>query len=72
MKITTVNPRYQFSHTRAGNYDRLEQFRGEYVLNHEAGAGDYGCVLQNDGIGRELSKFGTREFTNIKTVWIDH
>ena len=31
----------------------------------------FGGVKQS-GIGRELSKFVTMEFTNIKTVWIDH
>lgn len=28
--------------------------------------------IKESGFGRELSKFGVREFTNIKTVWIDH
>jgi len=26
---------------------------------------------KNSGYGRELSQFGVREFTNIKTVWIE-
>lgn len=31
----------------------------------------FGGVKQS-GIGRELSKFGTREFASTQTVWIDH
>ena len=27
--------------------------------------------IKKSGLGRELSKYGSREFTNMKTVWIN-
>lgn len=62
-----------------GNYEEAEQIVPEIeagmVFVNKIVTSDpripFGGIKQS-GVGRELSKFGTREFTNIKAVWVEH